>query len=223
MVILRVLNLLILRKRMVTYVPKVFTALRAPTPQRLVQEVLLVQVQEILKLLNASSAPLALMVMTLVLLLASLVVALPVPRLAQRVASVLVLIVFTSRTPNLASANLAMCHLMEPVPTLTALLIAKKRYMQDALPDKNKTYMETVKIRLLAKKNAMVDLERFRVDWEYASVIMPKTLMIFAMINAEQKLKKFHSQLMVKFRFMILQLELQQPLHRKYNLFFKLI
>lgn len=223
MVILRVLNLLILRKRMVTYVPKVFTALRAPTPQRLVQEVLLVQVQEILKLLNASSAPLALMVMILVLLLASLVVAPHAPRLAQRVASVLVLIVFTSRTPNLASANLAMCHLMEPVPTLTALLIAKKRYMQDALPDKNKTYMETVKIRLLAKKNAMVDLERFRVDWEYASVIMPKTLMIFAMINAEQKLKKFHSQLMVKFRFMILQLELQQPLHRKYNLFFKLI
>lgn len=223
MVILRVLNLLILRKRMVTYVPKVFTALRAPTPQRLVPEVLLVQVQEILKLLNASSAPLALMVMTLVLLLASLVVAPHAPRLAQRVASVLVLIVFTSRTPNLASANLAMCHLMEPVPTLTALLIAKKRYMQDALPDKNKTYMETVKIRLLAKKNAMVDLERFRVDWEYASVIMPKTLMIFAMINAEQKLKKFHSQLMVKFRFMILQLELQQPLHRKYNLFFKLI
>lgn len=223
MVILRVLNLLILRKRMVTYVPKVFTALRAPTPQRLVQEVLLVQVQEILKLLNASSAPLALMVMILVLLLASLVVAPHAPRLAQRVASVLVLIVFTSRTPNLASANLAMCHLMEPVPTLTALLIAKKRYMQDALPDKNKTYMETVKIRLLAKKNAMVDLERFRVDWEYASAIMLKTLMIFAMTNAEPKLKKFHSQLMVKFRFMILQLELQQPLHRKYNLFFKLI
>jgi len=163
LVILRVLNLLILRKRMVTYVPKVFTALRAPTPQRLVQEVLLVQVQEILKLLNASSAPLALMVMILVLLLASLVVAPHAPRLAQRVASVLVLIVFTSRTPNLASANLAMCHLMEPVPTSTALLIAKKRSMLDAQPDKNRTYMETVKIRLLARKNVMVDLERFKV------------------------------------------------------------
>ncbi len=164
MVILRVLNLLILRKRMVTSVPKVSTALRVPTPQRLVPEVLLVQVQEILKLLNASSAPLALMVMILVLLLASLVVAPHAPRLAQRAASVLVLIVFTLRTPNLASANLAMCHLTVPVPTLTALLIAKKRYMQDAQPDKNKTYMETAKIRLLAKKNAMVDLERYKVD-----------------------------------------------------------
>jgi len=36
--------------------------------------------------------------------------------------------------------------------------------MKDAQPDKNKTYMETVKIRLLARKNVMVDLEGFRVD-----------------------------------------------------------
>ena len=50
-----------------------------------------------------------------------------------------------------------MYHPMEQVPTSTASLIAKKRSMQDALPVKNKTYMEIVKIRVLATKNVMED------------------------------------------------------------------
>ena len=74
---------------MATSVPKVSTALRDLTPQRLVPKVLLVQLQEIHKLPNASSAPLAPTAMKLVLLLASLVAAPHAPRLAQRVAPVL--------------------------------------------------------------------------------------------------------------------------------------
>lgn len=87
--ILQVRNLLILPKKMVIFVPKVSTALRDPTLQKLVLRALLVQVQEILKRLNANSAHLAPMAMTLVLLLASLVVAPHAPRLAQKVVSVL--------------------------------------------------------------------------------------------------------------------------------------
>jgi hypothetical protein len=51
---------------------------------------------------------------------------------------------------------------MEQVPTSTASLIAKKRSMQDALPVKNKTYMEIVKITVLATKNVMEDQARFK-------------------------------------------------------------
>jgi hypothetical protein len=116
-----------------------------------------------------------------------------------------------------------MSHQMAPVPTSTALLTVKKRSMQDALLEKSKICMEIVKIRLLVTKNAMVDLVRFKAVWEYVNVIMPKTLMTFAMTNAELKLKKFHLPQMVKYRFMILQQEPRQLLHRKSNLFFKLI
>jgi len=72
-----------------TSVPKVSIAQRDPTPLKLVLRALLVQVQEILKPLNANSAHLAPMAMKLELLLASLVVAPHAPRLAQKVASVL--------------------------------------------------------------------------------------------------------------------------------------
>jgi hypothetical protein len=161
---LQVQNHLILPKRMATSVPKVSTAQRDPTPLKLVLRALLVQVQEILKPLNANSAHLALMVMTLVLLLASLVVAPHAPRLAQKVASVLALTVFISRIPNLVSANLVTSHPTVPAPTSTVLLTAKKRSMRGAQPAKNRTYMEIVKIRHLATKNVMVDLARFKVD-----------------------------------------------------------
>jgi hypothetical protein len=160
----RVQNLLISQKKMVTFVPKVSFAQRDPTPLKLVLRVPLVQVQEILKRLNANSAHLAPMAMTLVLLLASLVVAPHAPRLAQKVASVLALTVFISRIPNLVSANLVMSHPTVPAPTSTALLTAKKRSMRGAQPAKNRTYMEIAKIRLLAIKNVMVDLARFKVD-----------------------------------------------------------
>jgi hypothetical protein len=52
---------------------------------------------------------------------------------------------------------------MAPALILTASLTAKKRYMQDVLLERNRTYMEIVKTRLLAKKNVMEDQERFRV------------------------------------------------------------
>jgi hypothetical protein len=70
-------------------VPEVSTALRARTLLKLVPEVPLDQTLGNRKPPNANSAPPAHMVTTLVLLLASLVVAPPAPRPALRVASVL--------------------------------------------------------------------------------------------------------------------------------------
>jgi hypothetical protein len=85
----QVLNLLISPKKMAISVPEVSTALRARTLLKLVPEVPLDQTLGNRKPPNASSARPAHMVTTLVLLLASHVVAPPVPRPAQRVASVL--------------------------------------------------------------------------------------------------------------------------------------
>jgi hypothetical protein len=53
---------------------------------------------------------------------------------------------------------------MAPALILTALLTAKKRYMQDALLERNRTYMEIVKTKLLAKKNVMEDQEKYKAD-----------------------------------------------------------
>ena len=89
LVTLRVLNLLMLQKRMATFVRKVSTALRDRTPLNLVLRVLLVQAQDNRKPLNASSVHLVHMVMKSVLLLANPVVAPHAPKLVQRVASVL--------------------------------------------------------------------------------------------------------------------------------------
>jgi hypothetical protein len=52
---------------------------------------------------------------------------------------------------------------MAPAPTLTVSLTVKKRYMQDVLLGRNKTYMEIVKTKLLAKKNVMEDQEKYKV------------------------------------------------------------
>jgi hypothetical protein len=52
---------------------------------------------------------------------------------------------------------------MAPALTLTVSLTVKKRYMQDALLERNRTYMEIVKTRLLAKKNVMEDQEKYKV------------------------------------------------------------
>ena len=108
-----------------------------------------------------------------------------------------------------------MFHRTVQVQIVIVSLTVKKKYMRDALLARSKTYMETAKIRLLAKKNAMVDLERFRVDWEYASVTMPKTLMTFVTISAERKPPKFPSPLMEKFKFMTLQPEQPRQHPRK--------
>jgi hypothetical protein len=52
---------------------------------------------------------------------------------------------------------------MAPALILTVSLTVKKRYMQDALLERNRTYMEIVKTRLLAKKNVMEDQEKYKV------------------------------------------------------------
>jgi hypothetical protein len=85
----QVLDLLISPKRMAISVPEVSIALRARTLLKLVPEVPLDQTLGNRKPPNASSAPLAHMVMTLVSLLASRVVAPPALRPALRAASVL--------------------------------------------------------------------------------------------------------------------------------------
>jgi hypothetical protein len=56
-----------------------------------------------------------------------------------------------------------MFHPMALALILTVSLTAKKRYMQDAQLARNKTYMEIVKTKLLAKKNVMEDQEKYKV------------------------------------------------------------
>jgi hypothetical protein len=51
---------------------------------------------------------------------------------------------------------------MAPALTLTVSLTVKKRYMQDVQLERNRTYMEIVKTRLLAKKNVMEDQEKYK-------------------------------------------------------------
>ena len=96
---------------------------------------------------------------------------------------------------------------MSPLTVLAlisiALLIARKKYMLDAQQVRSKIYMETAKLKMHATKNVTEDLERSKLVWAYASVIMHRVWKTFAMMLAVLNPRRFPSLLMVRFKFTI--------------------